>query len=90
MQVDALEIPESTLDKIERKHGVTFDEVQEMLFAGQPAIRRGHDGRYYFFGQTEAGRYLWAVLAPKDGDPGTWTVITARDMSDSERRSYRR
>jgi len=56
MQVDALEILESTLDKIERKHGVTFDEVQEMLFAGQPAIRRGHDGRYYFFGQTEAGR----------------------------------
>jgi len=39
-------------------------------------------------GRAENGRYLFVVFALKPG--GTARVVTARDMSASERRFYRR
>ena len=36
------------------------------------------------FGQTHAGRYLLVVLAGS----GRWYVVTARTMTDPERRLY--
>jgi len=39
-------------------------------------------------GRTDAGRYLFVVFALKSSD--VIRVITARDMSASERRYYRR
>ena len=46
----------------------------------------GRDGTTVLFGQTHAGRHLLVVLAGS-GD-GRWYVVTARTMTDPERRVY--
>jgi uncharacterized DUF497 family protein len=48
----------------------------------------GRDGTTLLFGQSHAGRYLLVVFAAS-GD-GRWYVVTARDMTDSERRIYKK
>ena len=40
------------------------------------------------FGQTAAGRYLLIVLIANSAEGGTWTVLTARQMTDAERRLF--
>jgi uncharacterized DUF497 family protein len=43
---------------------------------------------FYAFGQTMSGRYLFVVF--RFVTPNTVRVITARDMTEKERRYYRR
>ena len=74
-------------DKLFAKHGIEFDEVEEVL-ASDPEFRRGPRGAYYALGQTLAGRYLFVVLRPL-GDGGA-LIVTARDMDQAERRTYLR
>ena len=63
MRIEALEIDDHILDKIEVKHGVPFDEVEEACYSDRRHIRRGRDGLYKVFSQSEAGRYVLIVLA---------------------------
>lgn len=72
VRIDALEIDELILDKIEARHGVTFAEVQEACLADERHVRRGREGLYKVFSQTEAGRYLLVVLANYGGVCGKW------------------
>jgi uncharacterized DUF497 family protein len=78
-------------DKIVRKHQVWPDEAEEVLLAN-PHVRfmeRGHrpgEDLYAAFGQTTDGRYLAVFFLLKPHN--TALVITARDMSDKERRRY--
>ena len=79
--------------KLEYKHGVSPDEVEEVFF-GKPAIRRlerGHiagEDLYGALGQTDSGRYLSVFFIHKSGN---WAfVISARDMDAAERRRYGR
>ncbi len=44
---------------------------------------------YKVFGRTDSGRYLLVILVEGD-DRDTWWVVTARDMTASERRNYDR
>ncbi len=88
MDIDELQIADHILDKIETKHGVLFEEVWEICLSSMLSVRRGRDGRFVLFGQTEAGRYLMVVLV--GGDQNRWRVVTARDMTQSERREYNR
>ena len=88
MRIEALEIDDHVLDKIESQHGVPFHEVEEACYAGQRHVRRGREGLYKVFSQTEAGRYLLVVLAELGG--GALRVVTARDMTQRERRLYQR
>lgn len=75
-------------------HGVSPDEVEEVLAAAGALFRRGRThpetGRasLYAFGQTEAGRYLFVVLSPRGR--GRVRCVTARDMDDTARRYYER
>jgi uncharacterized protein len=85
--VEGLEIDDHVLDKLESKHGVSFREVEEVCYSPH-RTRRGREGLYRVFGQTEAGRYLLVVLARHGG--GIWKVVTARAMTNDERRLYRR
>lgn len=79
-------------DKLEVKHGVYPDEVEE-IFANQPLIRKIEKGRvsgenlYRALGQTASGRYLVVIFVYK---PATRSalVISARDMDYKERKSY--
>jgi uncharacterized DUF497 family protein len=64
-------------------HGVEQAEVEELL-EGNPQIRKSRTGSYVLYGQSEAGRYLIVVIAPRS--QGMVYVITARDMSDREKK----
>jgi uncharacterized DUF497 family protein len=88
LRIEALEVDDHILDKIESAHGVALDEVEGACHSPHRHIRRGRMGLYKLFSQTEAGRHLLVVLA--DQSAGIWRVVTAREMSDQERRLYRR
>ena len=77
--------------KIADKHGVTTDEVEDILFT-RPHVRRverGHvkgEDLYTAYGQTEEGRYLVVLFVHKR--QAAALPISARDMTLSERRYY--
>jgi hypothetical protein len=87
-RIEALEIDDHVLDKIEFKHGVPLREVEEACYSRRRHVRRGREGLYKVFSQTDAGRYVLVVLAELGG--GIWKVVTAREMNEKERRLYRR
>ncbi len=88
LYIDSLEIDDHILDKIESKHGVSFSEVEEACSSDKRHIRKSTDGLYKVFSRAYAGRFLLVVLV--DMGDGCWKVVTARDMTDSERRLYRK
>ncbi len=75
------------------RHGVTREEVEEVL-AAAPVWRRGRihpqtkRKSVYALGQTEAGRYLFIVLSPRE--LGRARCVTAMDMDERARRYYAR
>ena len=73
--------------KLEAKHGVTVGEAEEAVFAADTQIRRGRAGLYLLYGCTEAGRYLFVVIATQRYKA---RLVTARDMTPKERRLYGR
>lgn len=79
------------VEKLAAKHGVMTDEVEEVLF-GQPHIRFWEKGKvrgedlYLAYGQTDAGRYLVVFFVRKPNQ--TALPISARDMTDAERRYF--
>lgn len=87
MYVSRLDWDEECIEHIAR-HDVEPDEVQEVCEASSHLARREGRNRYRVYGQTENGRYLFVVLERiKDGD---YKPITARDMTDREKRNFRR
>ncbi|MGZ8843456.1 MAG: BrnT family toxin [Pyrinomonadaceae bacterium] len=78
-------------EKIERRHHVSEEEVDEVL-AKQPPVRRmGRGARrgedlYRALGQTESGRYLSIFFIYKSR--GRALVISARDADAKEIRHY--
>ena len=88
MQIDALEIDDEVLEKIEGKHGVTYEEAEEACLSSQRHVRRGREGLYKVFSRTEAGRYLLVVLAPRGN--AVFAIVTARGMTGREARLYKR
>ena len=79
------------VSKIEEKHGVSAEEVEEVLFS-RPHVRRAEKGKvkgehlYVAYGQTGAGRYLvvFFVLKPRSAA----LPISAREMTRAERRYF--
>ena len=77
--------------KIQSKHGIMPEEVEEILFS-RPHVRRAERGRvkgehlYVAYGQTEAGRYLATFFIHKG--KGAAMPISAREMTEAERRYY--
>ena len=94
LQIDSIVCPEYIEEKIKTKHNVTCREARQALL-NQPRIRfaeKGHtegEDVYAGFGQTFGGRYLSVFFIYK---PTTKTaiIISARDMSNRERRAYGR
>ena len=79
------------VEKLERKHGVSIIEAEEIL-VGKPHLRRISKGKvkdenvYGAYGQTRAGRYLIVFYIRKVS--GALLPISARDMDDAERKYY--
>lgn len=86
LYIESLEIDDHILEKIERKHNIKFNEVEEACLSNQRHVRKGREGLYKVFSRTAAGKYILVVLVNK-GD-GNWKVATAREMMDSERLLY--
>jgi uncharacterized DUF497 family protein len=62
------------------------EEIEESFF--NPELRRRKSrGRGILFSRTDAGRYVMVVFSLEGR---VVTIITAREMTDSERRQFRR
>ena len=82
---------EDIVDKLDWKHNVTPDEVEE-IFTGKPRLLRIENGKvdgenlYNALGQTASGRYLSVFFIYKRSRQAL--IVTARDMNGKERRYY--
>jgi uncharacterized DUF497 family protein len=86
--IESISIDDHILEKIESKHRVLFGDVEEVLYSDNYHVRKGRDGLYKVFGKTMAGRHLLVVLVNKD--LGDWKIVTARDMTENEKRLYKK
>ena len=90
MKIRELIWPEDRTEHIAR-HGIVPREVEEVCFGRSLKLRGKAEGSnpvYYVLGQTTAGRYLFVVVIRfPDGNGYT---VTARPMTDSEQRRFRR
>jgi len=93
MKIGGLIWLEEIVEKLEAKHRVIPEEVEQVL-SRQPRIRRMNKGHYRgedvyrALGQTDAGRYLVVFFIHKMTNEAL--ILSARDMDDKERRSYAR
>jgi uncharacterized DUF497 family protein len=84
---------EEIVEKLEAKHQVTADEV-EQVFDHQPRVTRMNKGHFHgedvyrALGQTDAGRYLVIFFIHKLSREAL--ILSARDMDDKERKGYAR
>ena len=70
------------------RHAITPDEVEDVLFCRPRLVQAGLHGTTYVMGTTLAGRYLFVVVA--EAGRGGVHVVTAREMTEAERRRFRR
>ena len=87
MRVQAFDWDSWNVDHIAR-HGVDPSEAEAVCRSRLAVVLKGRQGRYLVYGQTGEGRYLVMVLLVRGG--GVVRVITARNMSDHDRRLYHR
>lgn len=94
MKIDLIVCPTNIEQKLVSKHNVTAREARQTLL-NNPRIRfaekgitKGNDV-YVAFGQALAGRYL-AVFFVYKPESATAIIISARDMSKKERKTYER
>ncbi len=84
---------EEVVDKLAWKHSVATEEVEDVL-ALSPHFRFLERGKvagedlYAAFGQSEAGRHLAAFFIHKTTHEAL--IVSARDMTRNERRTYGR
>ena len=76
---------EDNVEHISR-HGVEPEEVLSLVDRSARR-RRSRESRWAVFGQTCAGRYLLAVVAPYT-QRGVWRAVTAHDMGAQAKRRY--
>ena len=76
------------VDKIIERHGVSPEEVEEVIFEDEPETVRHGQERFLIRGQTAAGRYLFIVLEQEG--KGIYVPITARDMSEREKQAFKK
>jgi uncharacterized DUF497 family protein len=92
VQIENIVCSERTESKLESKHHVTLREARQ-IFVSDSRIRfaeKGHtagEDVYVAFGQTLGGRYLSVFFIYKP-ERRTAVIISARDMSDKERKAY--
>lgn len=70
------------------RHGVTPDEVEEALYSRPRLVEPGRDGTRLLYCGTAAGRHLSVVVA--EAPDGRDFIVTARDMTEMEKRAFRR
>ena len=76
---------DGNVDHLIERHDV-YPAEAEQVFYNRAHVRRAGD-YYYAYGQDDSGRYLFLVCVLRGG---AVRVISARDMTASERRLYER
>jgi uncharacterized DUF497 family protein len=69
------------------RHAVDPDEAEAVL-DNTPRIFRTSEDKYLAYGQTDDRRFLLVVFVRKPGP--MVRVITSRDITDAEKKHYRR
>lgn len=91
MQINDVIWKTQFIEKLDYKHGVSTEEVEQILL-GDPLTRKVGKGKmkaedlYVAYGQTDSGRYLTIIFIRKGG--AIALPISARDMNLAERRYY--
>lgn len=91
MRISGIIWLQKIVDKLARKHHVSQDEVEE-IFLHAPQYRFIERGKiegedvYSAYGRTEAGRYMTVIFIRKFGNRAL--IISARDMTKTERKQY--
>ena len=88
MKIENISWDQETVDHISN-HLVSPEEVEEVLFndVDTPLMMGGKEGKYLAYGKTHGGRLLFIVWALKYKKT---KIITARNMTEKEKRLYRR
>jgi len=76
---------QGNVDKNIIKHDLYPVEIEEAFFNKPNKTLKGRDDRYYLFGRTNTGRYIFIVFIIK---AKIIRVISARDMTKEEKRKY--
>ena len=87
MRISDIAWDQDSIEHIAR-HGVERTEVEEVCFTMNPFVLKARNDRYFALGQTHSGRYL-AIIFEYLGH-NTAKIITARAMSEAERKLYQR
>ena len=87
MEIRFYKDPQTDLPHI-YEHGVTEDEVSEILLSGGEDLPAKRDSRMKL-GKTWAGRYLQIIYAP-DKEPDSVFVITAYELQGKAKSAFRR
>ena len=93
MRIDEIIWIQQFVEKLATKHSVEKNEVEEVL-ANRPYFRfvakgdRPGENVYSAMGQTDTGRYLIIFFIQKPNRRAL--IISARDMTRTERRNYER
>jgi len=88
LRVEALWIDDEVLDKIERKHGLRFLDIEEaLIFSRERCFHKVGGEQIRALLKTSAGQYVTVFLAPLGG--GDWRVNSARGMVPKEKRLFR-
>ena len=91
MRIKDLLLKSYVIDKLTWKHNISELELRQ-VFNSEPRIRMIKKGRikgedlYVALGRTDAGRYLVVFFIMKMSKEAL--IVTARDMTDKERRRY--
>jgi uncharacterized DUF497 family protein len=91
MFIDAFVWLPDIIEKLEVKHHVSQDEVEEVFFNAPKYrfVESGHrkdEDVYSAGGQTDSGRYLIVFFIHKMGN--TALILTARNIYSKERRRH--
>jgi hypothetical protein len=70
------------------RHNVTPSEVEEVVNTRPQWEHPGAEESTLIYGCTKAGRHLLVVLV--ESADGRWYVATARDLTTTELRTFRR
>ena len=79
---------DGSIEHIWERHHLRIEEVDEAFHNPNALIHTGRYGRQVVYGQTEGGRYL-TIIVKFESRQTAW-LITARDMTNSERQRYKR
>ena len=92
MKITYIVCPSAIEEKLEVKHSVHVREAHQVLLNASHIrfAEKGHikgENVYSAFGQSFGGRYLVVFFVYKPSNQ-TAIIISARDMSNRERKSY--